>query len=70
MPDIRHARILIMATNGFEQSELEVPRDRLRAAYSEVHVASTDGLAIRGWSLADGGRPVPADLRIADARAA
>jgi protease I len=32
MPDISGARILIMATNGFEQSELEVSRDRLRAA--------------------------------------
>lgn len=68
MPDIRHARILIMATDGFEPSELEVPRDRLRAACSEVHVASTDGRAIRGWSQTGWGRSVPADLRIADVR--
>ena len=33
-------RILIMATDGFEQSELEVPLKRLTAAGAEVDVAS------------------------------
>ena len=32
MTDITQSRILIIATNGFEQAELEVPRDKLRAA--------------------------------------
>ena len=67
MPDIRQAKILIIATNGFEQSELEVPRDELRAARAEVHVATPDGRKIRGWDKTDWGRSVPADLRIADA---
>lgn len=66
MPDIRNARILIMATNGFEQSELEVPRDELRGAGAEVHVATLDGKHIRGWDKTDWGRTVPADLKIAD----
>jgi len=67
MPDIRQAKILIIATNGFEQSELEVPRDELRAAGAEIHVATPDGRKIRGWDNTDWGRTVPADLRIADA---
>lgn len=67
MPDVRNARILIMATNGFEQSELEVPRDELRAAAAEVHVATPDGRSIRGWNKTDWGRIAQADLRIADA---
>ena len=29
-------KVLILATNGFEQSELEVPRDRLKAAGARV----------------------------------
>ncbi|HEY9569090.1 MAG TPA: type 1 glutamine amidotransferase domain-containing protein, partial [Thalassobaculum sp.] len=66
MPDVRNARILIMATNGFEQSELEVPRDELRAAAAEVHVASPDGRSIRGWNKTDWGRMAPADLKLAD----
>lgn len=67
MPSITDARILIVATNGFEQSELEVPRDRLRAAGAKVDVASIDGRAIRGWDKKDWGRSVDIDLRIADA---
>lgn len=66
MPSITDARILIIATNGFEQSELEVPRDRLRAAGAKVEVASLDGRAIRGWDKKDWGRSVDVDLRIAD----
>ena len=30
MTDIKSSRILIIATNGFEQKDLEVPRDTLR----------------------------------------
>jgi protease I len=66
MANIRNARILIMATNGFEQSELEVPRDELRNAGADVHVASPDGKTIRGWDKTDWGRPVPVDLKVAD----
>ena len=56
MPAIAQAKILIIATNGFEQSELEVPRDRLKAAGATVHVASPDGQKIKGWQKADWGR--------------
>ncbi len=68
MTDIAKARILIIATNGFEQSELEVPRDQLRAKGAAVEVATPDGKAIKGWEHTDWGRPAPADLKIADAR--
>jgi protease I len=68
MPDIKQAKILIIATHGFEQSELEVPRDTLRAAGATVKVASTDGQPIRGWDHKDWGRTAAADMKIADAR--
>lgn len=68
MARIEDARILIIATNGFEQSELEVPRDKLREAGAKVDVATPDGESIRGWQMKDWGRVVAADLRIADAR--
>ena len=67
MPNITDTRVLIIATNGFEQSELEVPRDRLRAAGAKVEVASLDGRAIKGWDKKDWGRSVDVDLRIGDA---
>lgn len=68
MARIEDARILIIATNGFEQSELETPRDKLREAGARVDVASLDGKAIRGWKDKDWGQPVEVDLKIADAR--
>lgn len=70
MPDIKQSKILIIATNGFEQDELEVPRDKLRAAGAQVTVATQDGKEIRGWKGKDWGNTAPADLKIADAKCA
>ncbi len=67
MTDIANSRILIIATNGFEQAELEVPRDKLRKAGAKVDVASPDGKEIIGWDKKDWGRKAPVDLKIADA---
>lgn len=66
MPDIKDARVLIMATDGVEQSELLVPRDRLREKGAAVEVASPDGHPIRGWDKDDWGTDIPVDCRIAD----
>ena len=57
MTAIAQAKILIIATNGFEQSELEVPRDKLKAAGAQVTIASPDGKEIKGWEKGDWGRP-------------
>jgi protease I len=40
MPDIKQARILIIATDGFEQSELLVPQEKLEDAGAKVEVAA------------------------------
>ncbi|MHA7875343.1 type 1 glutamine amidotransferase domain-containing protein [Roseivivax sp.] len=61
MPKISDAKILLIATHGFEQSELEVPRDRLREHGAVLHVASLDGKEIKGWDGDDWGRTVPVD---------
>ncbi|QDO98470.1 type 1 glutamine amidotransferase [Ferrovibrio terrae] len=68
MTDIKKSRILIIATDGFEQSELIVPRDKLRKTGAEVHIASPTGRAIRGWKGADWGESVDVDLKISEAR--
>lgn len=71
MPKISKAKILILATDGFEQSELEVPRDRLKEAGALVHVAAPaarkDKESIRGWKDGDWGEPVKVDRELADA---
>lgn len=54
-------KIAILATHGFEQSELEVPRDRLKAAGATVHVVSPEKGEIKGWKMKDWGHPVKVD---------
>ncbi|MBB5763606.1 type 1 glutamine amidotransferase domain-containing protein [Methylorubrum rhodesianum] len=68
MPDIREAKILIVATDGFEESELTVPQTKLKEAGAKVTVASPQSRqskdAIRGWDKTDWGKNVPVDLDI------
>ena len=66
MPELKNANILIMSTDGFEQSELEVPLEKLKQAGATVHVATLDGDAIKGWDQTDWGNTVQADLKISD----
>jgi protease I len=68
MTAIKSVRILIIATNGFEQKELEVPRDKLRDAGATVDIASPDGKEIMGWNEKDWGSKAEVDLKIADAK--
>jgi protease I len=64
MHDISGKRVAILATHGFEQSELEVPRDRLREAGAEVHVISPEEGEIKGWDKDDWGSPVEVDGKL------
>src|SRR5260370_7126104 len=59
--DLNGKKIAILATNGFEQTELEVPRDRLKKAGATVDVVSLAGGEIKGWDKKDWGQPVKVD---------
>lgn len=61
MPSIGNAKIMILATNGFEQSELEYPLDHLKQAGAEVDVVSLEGGEIKGWDKSDWGAAVKVD---------
>ncbi len=62
-------RIMILATNGFEQSELEEPKSRLeKAGYQTVVVSPEDG-QIRGFSSGEWGDSVNVDLTVDEAEA-
>lgn len=60
-------RIAILATHGFEQSELLDPRDTLRKAGYPVDVVSPESGRIRGWKGKDWGDAVEVDVALADA---
>lgn len=62
-------KIAILATSGFEQSELEVPRDRLKQAGATVEVVSLSPGEIKGWDKKDWGRPVKVDKTLDEASA-
>jgi DJ-1/PfpI family len=68
--DLSGKRIAILATNGFEQSELEVPRDRLIKAGATVDVVSLASGEIKGWDKKDRGRPVKVDKALDEVAAA
>jgi protease I len=62
--ELNERKIAILATHGFEQSELEVPRDRLRKAGATVEIISLASGEIRGWDKKDWGQPVKVDKTI------
>jgi len=68
MPSIDRARILIMATDGFEESELFGPRAILQARGAEVLLASPNLTPIQATVRDDPGKTIRPDLTIADAK--
>lgn len=69
MPNISGKRVAILATNGFEQSELEVPLSKLKEAGADVHVVSLAAGEIKGWDNKDWGSPVKVDRTLSDVKA-
>lgn len=69
MPNIADARILIMATNRFEESELFGPREILLRKGARVALASLDREEIMATVHDEPGRTIVPDLTIAEARA-
>jgi protease I len=61
-------RVAILATDGFEQAELEEPKKALDKAGAETRVVSPSGKAIKGWDMTDWGHKVDSDLALKDAR--
>jgi protease I len=66
---IKGKKVAILATHGFEQSELEVPRDRLIEHGATVHIVSPEPGEIKGWEKKDWGRPVKVDVALEKAKA-
>lgn len=50
MSKLEKKRVAILATDGFERSELEQPMNALREAGAQVDIVSTHNGTIRGWS--------------------
>jgi len=69
MARISDSRILIMATDGFEEGELFGPREILQERGAEVVLASLNRDPIQATIHDDPGRTIRPDLTVDDARA-
>lgn len=69
MPEIAQAKVLIVATDGFEESELFGPREILQGRGAKVTLASPDLKPIQATVHDDPGRTIRPDLTIGDAQA-
>jgi len=67
MKDLTGKSIAVLATDGFEQSELQVPLEKLRQAGAHVEVIALKPGEIKGWDQDDWGKTVPVDKTLADA---
>ena len=60
------AKVLIMASDGFEQSELFVPLEKLKNAGHDVEIAAPEAGEIKAWDKKDWGKSVSASKAISD----
>jgi len=65
--DLSGKKIAILATNGFEESELFSPREALDEAGAETEIISIEEGEILAWDGDDWGDSVDVDIALADA---
>ena len=64
MNQLKGKRVAILATNGFEESELFSPRDALLAAGAEVEIVSPEPGKIKAWKHDDWGKSIAVDVTL------
>jgi protease I len=69
MESLNGLRIAILASNGFEQSELLAPRKALDEAGAATRVVSPEKNRVRGWHAKDWGQEVAVDVALDAAQA-
>jgi protease I len=67
--ELKGKRVAVLATEGFEESELLEPKRALEQAGAHVDVVSPAQGRIRAWKHTDWGTDVPVDVAVAEARA-
>jgi len=67
MPEISKAKIAILATNGYERSELRRPLEHLTDSGATVHIVSPENGNIRSWDQKDWGDTVDVNVQLSDA---
>lgn len=64
MAKIEGRKVAVLATDGFEQSELQTPVQALREAGATVEIVSLKSGSIKGWNEKNWGDSVPVDKTV------
>jgi deglycase len=64
---LQNKKVAILATDGFEQSELEGPLDALQTSGARVSIVSLKAGSIQGVEHTEKGKKVPVDLTLEEA---
>lgn len=67
--NLQGARIAILVTDGFEQSELIEPRKALDQAGATTEVVAPKHGKVKGWNHTEWGNEVPVDVALQSAKA-
>ncbi len=62
-------KVAILATDGFEQSELVKPKEAVEKAGATAHIISPESGEIKGWDTDDWGDKFKVDVKLEDAKA-
>ncbi|HTN46045.1 MAG TPA: type 1 glutamine amidotransferase domain-containing protein [Flavipsychrobacter sp.] len=62
-------KIAILATHGFEESELQSPKEHLEQQGWQADIVSPEGGSIKAWADKNWGREYPVDKTLAEANA-
>jgi len=66
MKDLNKKTVAILATNGFEESELSEPKKALEKAGADVQIVSLKSGDIKGWSNGDWSNSYKVDKTLSD----
>ncbi|MBO3098909.1 type 1 glutamine amidotransferase domain-containing protein [Gelidibacter pelagius] len=66
MENLNKKRVAILATNGFEESELKEPKAALEKAGAEVHIVSEKSGTIKSWTDGNWGSEFNVDKTLDD----
>ncbi len=68
MKDLTGKKIAILATNGFEESELFEPKKAFEKSGAEIYIIAPEKGKIKAWDNNDWGKSIKVDITIDDAR--
>jgi protease I len=69
MSRLNNKKVAILATHGFEESELTSPKQALEEAGAKVDIVSLEKGSIKAWKDKDWGQEIPVDKLLSDVNA-